>query len=125
MGKGSEEAKEGGDEDAGEKAGEGGGCLSPLLPCFSYQKPTRQCENHVPSHLCSVIPPGIWVGGIFHLQYRRWSSGIPTHHSVLSIFASIDGRGSFRLPPFLFFLNGAGGDVKPTCHCYLFHLPPQ
>jgi hypothetical protein len=34
MKKRSEEAREGGDEDAGETAGEGGGCSSPPFPVF-------------------------------------------------------------------------------------------
>ena len=62
MKKRSEETREWGDEDAGETAGEGGGCSSPPLPCFSYQKPTRQCKNYAPPRSSSIISPE-WQGG--------------------------------------------------------------
>ena len=62
------------------------------------------------------------LGGTFHLQHRQWSDGIPTCCSILSIVDSVDGRGSFMLPPFLFFSNRGGGFMPPP---FIFSIPPQ
>jgi hypothetical protein len=62
------------------------------------------------------------LGGTFHLQRRQWSGGIPTRCSISSVVDSVDGGGSFMLPPFLFFSNGGG--VKPLPP-FIFSIPPR
>ena len=60
----SSEVGEGGNKEAEETAEEGGGYTSPLLPCFSFQKPMRWHKNHVASCSSLFIPPK-WQEGIF------------------------------------------------------------
>ena len=62
------------------------------------------------------------LGGTFHLQRRQWSGGIPTCCSISSIVDSVDGGGSFMLPPFLFFSNGGSVKLLPL---FIFSIPPQ
>ena len=76
MGKESSEVGEGGNKEAGEMAGEGGGCTSPLLPCFSFQKPMRRHKNRVASHSSLFIPPE-WQGGIFSHGLDNGAMGYP------------------------------------------------
>jgi hypothetical protein len=97
--------------------GGGGGRLCPLFPLFSFQKPTRQHENHMPLCSSSIIsPPPPVVGGGF--LFKR---GCVNHTRCPCFFSFRTGAAYSCCCPFLSVLNG--GSVNPIrCPLLFFHF---
>ena len=112
-GKQSEEAGGIGNEGAGETAGVGGGRSCPLLPVWTFQMPTRRCENHTPPPSSSIIPPN--RGGDSSpaaSAMERCGTHTPLHFERICRRQQQGRCESNMPPPFIFILNGGG--VNPT-----------